>query len=147
MKIYIVFLAMLLAGITALSYNSDMMKFVYEENLLKAVAEECASGAAMLQNEDAYSEGQTVFEEAEGLEYAQNHINYALSKKNGVKSFEVSLEFEDDEKGYSEKNSMLIPTVTATVTMKCEDIFRLPFITVSEVTRTSAYELKERDAD
>ncbi len=145
MKTYIVFLAMMIAGLTALSYNTDMMSFVYEENLLKAVAEECASGAAMLQDEEAYSEGRTVFDREKGVKYADDHVEYVICRHSKGKSYDVSLEFEDDEKGYSTGNAACIPTVIATVSMECDDMFRLPFITVTGVTRKAAYELKGKE--
>lgn len=158
MKVFIVFCGMLIINVSFLSYQGDMGRYVQGQNFLKAVAEECAAGAALYYDEPAYSEGQFKFNYMEGNEY----INYIIeeSKKemplpsNSMITYEVR--FQDDNLGYKEDTSEGtnttvssseskegIPSVTVEITAATEDLFHLPFLEVKKLVRTARYELPQ----
>jgi len=142
MKVFIVFLGLLVLNVSYLSYQGDMEKFVREQAFLKFTAEECAAGAALMLNEDEYGQGEVVFDYVEARLYAENHLRYVAenSKLEGVLNCELI--FQDDQTGYDNGQDS-VPSVTATVTLETKDIFRMPLISVTEISRSSRYEWKE----
>lgn len=141
MKVFIIFLGMLIINMSFLSYQGDMGRYIRCQAFLKAVAEECAAGAAIYYNESAYSDGWFQFSYEEG----QKHIDFIIDKSkkemnlpdNSILTHEVF--FEDDALGYESDNE--IPSVTVVITAETEDLFSLPFINVTQVERASKYEL------
>lgn len=142
MKVFIVFLGLLVINVSYLIYQGDMEKFVREQAFLKYAAEECAAGAALMLNEDEYGQGEIVFDYEEARQYAENHLQYVQKKSNIEGTMVCELSFQDDQTGYGSSNDE-IPSVTATVTLETEDVFRMPVITVTEIRRSSRYEWKE----
>lgn len=143
MKVFIVFLAMLIINTSFLTYHGDMGRYIRCQNFLKAVAEECAAGAALYYDEAAYADGWFQFCYEEGNKY----INFIIDKSKNtmplpeecVLSYEVL--FEDDRLGY--KSGNCVPSVTVLVTAVTEDLFDLPFIQVTKVQRAAKYELPQ----
>jgi hypothetical protein len=137
MKVFIVFIGIFLINISFLSYQGDMGRYVRCQAFLKAVAEECAAGAALYYDEEAYSEGQLRFYSEEGRKY----IEYILeeSKKEmplppgSVIEYEAAFQDEGAE----------IPSVTVELTAVTEDLFRLPFLEITEIKRAARYELPQ----
>ena len=129
MKIFIVFSGLLLINVWALAYQGDMGRYIRAQTLLKATAEECAAGAALFLDEEAYSEGYIAFDEEAGQRYADAHLADTVDKIRDiqVKKYGCRLSFSDR-------------SVTARLTLETEDIFRLPFLSVTEVRRESEYE-------
>lgn len=137
MKVFIVFLAIFLINVSFLSYQGDMGRYVRAQSFLKAVAEECAAGAALYYDEDAYSEGRLRFYSGEGRKYIEYIIEESRKEmplpRGCVITYEADFEDEDAE----------IPSVTVELTAATEDLFRLPFLTVTEIKRAAKYELPQ----
>lgn len=140
MKIFIVFLGLLVINVSYLSFQGDMEKFVREQAFLKFTAEECAAGAAMLLEEREYGQGKVVFNYEEGQRYADNYLNYVKEKSKLRGALLCELSFEDDLTGYNGSLNS-IPAVTAVVKLETEDIFELPVITMTKIQRSARYEL------
>lgn len=150
MKVFIVFLGLLLVNISFLTYQSDMERYVQAQIFLKALAEECAAGAALYYDPKEYSEGKFVFNYDEGRKYAEYLTEIAKAQMPLPQKSELTfqLSFQDDGLGYQDKDGSArsdhgIPAVTAEVTVHTQDLFRLPFLEIEQVTRKSKYELPE----
>ena len=146
MKIFITFVALLIVMSAFLVYQGDMGRYAYEQELLKAVAEECAAGAALNIDEDEYALGRIVFDREKAYEYADAHMRYALVKNSTMRRYvdvdlDLHLEFEDDSTGYSVGNPREYPNIVVAITADCNDFFRLPFIEKREIRRVAKYEL------
>lgn len=145
MKVFIVFLGILMVSVSAMVYQGDLGAYGHEQLLLKEAAEECAAGAALFLDEDAYSKGLVVFDYEQGETYIKNYLAYikrnskALSK--GIIRYKT--EFEDENKGYSPSNREKIPAVTVEIKVSTEDLFRGPFVEVTSLERRARYELPE----
>ena len=143
MKVFIVFLGLLLVNISFLCYQGDLGRYIQEQAILKAAAEECAAGAALLLEEEAYGQGLIIFDKAAGRRYADAHLAYTMHSISGGESayYHCALSFEYDECGYGADNALKRPAVTAEVRVRTEDRFRLPMLTVTDFQRESRYEL------
>jgi hypothetical protein len=154
MKVFIVFLGLLIINVSFLSYQGDMGRYVRCQAFLKAVAEECAAGAALYYDEDAYSDGKMRFYYEEGRKY----IEYIIAESGkesplpGGSDITYEVEFQDDYLGYENgsgspgggaADSEGIPSVTVELTAETEDLFRLPFLAVTEIKRAAKYELPQ----
>lgn len=146
MKVYISFAGLLIICVMALVYNGDLGAYTYEQLLLKAVAEECAAGASLCLDEEAYGEGRIVFDYEDAEKYGREHLEASKLHSRILKKGRVDfhMEFEDDGKGYSVENPGRIPAITVDIAVETDDLFRLPFIRVNRVERKSRYELPER---
>ena len=111
----------------ALSYAGDLNNYVSLQRRLKALAEECAAGAALFIDPAGFAEGTLTIDEDDAYAYAEFMINKANSNTGPLTGvFDVSLSFDG-------------PEVTATVSFTGEDMFRLPMIDVFGAARTAAY--------
>ncbi len=143
MKVFIVFLGMLIINMSFVSYQGDLGRFIRCQTYMKALAEECAAGASLYYDEAAYSEGLMYFR----YEECQKFIDYIIKNsetemplpQNSALTYKVS--FEDDIKGYESEDN--IPSVTVVITAKTADMFGLPFLKVTEMERASKYELQQ----
>ena len=142
MKIFIVFIGLLVINVSYLSYQGDIENFVRKQAFLKFTAEECSAGAATLIVEEEYAEGRIVFNYEAGQSYADEYINYVKEKTKLKGTLSCKLSFEDDNLGYNIENFNNIPAVNAVVRFETEDIFRLPMITLTEIERSARYELE-----
>lgn len=146
MKIFITFVALLIVMGAFLVYQGDMGRYGYEQELLKAVAEECAAGAALNIDEDEYALGRIVFDREKAYEYADTHMRYAIAKNSTMRRYgkldlDLRLEFEDDSTGYSIGNPHEYPNIAVSITADCSDFFRLPFVEKRAIRRVAKYEL------
>jgi hypothetical protein len=153
MKIFIVFMGLLFINVSFLSYQGDLGRYVRCQAFLKATAEECAAGAALYYDEAAYSDGQFRFKYQEGLELIEHLLEEAKQDmplpRDSIITYEVS--FRDDYLGYGEgeneggggggQAAENIPSVTVELTAVTGDLFRLPFLEVTEIKRAAKYEL------
>lgn len=145
MKVFIVFLGLFLINVSFLAYQGDMGRYVRCQTFLKAVAEECAAGAALYYDEAAYSDGKIRFYYEEG----RSNIEYIMreSKKemplpqDSVFTYDVV--FQDDYLGYEEVEGENNPSITVEITAATKDLFRLPFLEVTEIKRAAKYELPQ----
>lgn len=146
MKVFIVFFAMLIINISFLSFNSDMDRYVKLQTHLKAIAEECASGASLFHDQEAYSKGFLSIAEAEANAYIDFVVNKALEIDPAFLRGNVNVEalYFDDSNGYAYCNEYRInkenPAVVVTLTYFGEDMFRLPFLAVNTASRTATYQ-------
>jgi hypothetical protein len=142
MKVFIVFMGILIINIGFLSYQGDMGRYVRCQNFLKATAEECAAGAALYYDEAAYSGGQLRFRYDEGRKYIEHILNQTNREmplpRGSALTYEVA--FQDDALGYEDVDN---PSVTVMLTATTEDLFHLPFLKVTSIARTAKYELPQ----
>lgn len=142
MKVFIVFLGLLLINVSFLSYQGDLGRYTRCQMFLKAAAEECAAGAALYYDEAAYAEGKFQFRYDDGrelIEYLMQESRREMSLPCGsILTYEVL--FQDDNTGYEEGS---IPSVTVEITAVTGDLFRLPFLEVHEIKRAAKYELPQ----
>lgn len=142
MKVFIVFISLLVINVSFLSYQGDMNKFVRQQATLKYIAEECAATAATIVSAEEYANGRIVFDYESGNVYAENFAIYTLENWGIKGSIKCTLEFEDEDMGYSLENVNNKPAVTATVKLDTEDIFRLPILSLNSITRKARYQLE-----
>ena len=143
MKVLIVFLGLFVIQASFVSYQGDMTRYMGRQAELKFMAEECAFGAAALWNQEAYGEGEIRFDYEAGRKYATDFVNYRIRDMEGVVDIRLNLTFDDDYTGYQPGSPSGVPAVTATLVLECEDLFRLPFLTVTSLQRQSRYEIQE----
>jgi hypothetical protein len=145
MKVFIVFMALLIINVSFLSYQGDLGRYVRCQAFLKAVAEECAAGASLYYDEDAYSDGQLRFKYEESRAYIEHILEKSTQEMPLPRDSELdySVAFQDDHLGYEAESPEDIPSVTVELTAKTEDLFRLPFLAVTEVKRAARYELPQ----
>jgi hypothetical protein len=137
MKVFIVFLGIFLINVSFLSYQGDMGRYVRCQAFLKAVAEECAAGAALYYDEAAYSEGQLRFYSDEGRKYIEYIIEESKKEMPLPVCSGITYEAVFQDEGVD------IPSVTVELTAETEDLFRLPFLEVTEIKRAAKYELPQ----
>lgn len=139
MKVFIVFFALLIVNLSFMVYQSDMANYEQVQSYLKATAEECAAGASLYYDEASYSEGRLTFQYQEGEAYVKYLLENQKSNPLGKKAqVQYHMVYEDDTIGYSGNE---IPSVTVLLKMQTPDLFRLPFLTRTEVVRMAKYEL------
>ncbi len=144
MKVFITFISIFIISVWALLYQGDMGVYNHEQLLLKEISEEISSGASLYIDDEQFSTGKIVFNIDEGNKYAEKFIEKSKMRSKLLKSSEIEYEliFEDDVQGFSRGNIDKIPAITAIIKLKSDkDIFKIPFIQVYEITRTSRYEL------
>ena len=143
MKVFIVFLGILIINVSFLSYQGDMGRYLQVQSDLKAMAEECAAGAALYYDEEAYSDGLFEFKYEEGRDYIEFILEESKDKIPVIQKSDLSYEvlFQDDGLGYEEGEES--PSVTVTITAVTEDLFHLPFLEITKIKRAAKYELPQ----
>lgn len=145
MKVYLSFTAIVTVLLMTMCFGADMKLYEREQWVFKEMTEEMAAGAALYLDEEMYGEGLIAFDYDKGEEYAKRYLEN--SKKNSFVlnsgSSEINISFEDDKRGYGIDNAQRVPAVTVELVSEHRDIFRLPFLSVKNMSRTSRYELKE----
>ncbi|MDR2356210.1 MAG: hypothetical protein LBE16_08460 [Clostridiales Family XIII bacterium] len=148
MKALIVFIGMLLICTAFVFCQNDMGRYMRAQTALKALAEECAAGAALYFDEEAYAEGRMIFNESEG----RACVAYMLAS-SGVPAPDVAatepiaaaVSFYDDRGVYGGSAGAFgvirHPSVIVKLRVATKDIFRLPFLTVTALEREAMYEL------
>jgi hypothetical protein len=138
MKVFIVFIGLLILNVTFITYQGDLNRYVQLQNYLKAVAEECASGASLYYDEEAYSEGLMVINRVEAIKYVEDRVGRAFDSLNleEKESLSYDIEIIDDSSGEN-----LSPYVIVTLRLNTNDLFRLSFLKVNRVVRSAKYEL------
>lgn len=132
-------------NVSFLTYQGDMGRYVRCQTFLKAVAEECAAGAALYYDEASYSDGKLQFYYEEGRGYIEYIMEESKNDmpmpKDSVITYDVV--FQDDYLGYEETGEEKNPSVTVEITAATKDLFRLPFLEVTEIKRAAMYELPQ----
>lgn len=137
MKVFIVSLALFLINLSFLSYHEDMGRYMQAQTYLKALAEECAAGASLYHNEDHYAEGKLIFQYEECQKYVENMIQNSKKRMPFPKGsdFVYQIDYEDELHG-----NVDVPSVIVEIKVNTKDLFRLPFLEVTEVKRKARYE-------
>lgn len=91
MKIYIIFMALLMTNLSFLVYQSDMTDLLLLENEMKTAAEEAACGAGQYYDEASFSEGYYVFKRAEGLKWTEHFLSRYTGEAAGEAPLRVSV--------------------------------------------------------
>jgi hypothetical protein len=143
MKVFLVFLAMLIVNTTFVVHQGDLNRYVRLQTFLKALCEEAAAGAALYYDEESYSHGFMVINQEEGEKYIDYLIVKAKDSLNldGNENLTADIEIVDEENGVLELG--MWPSVTVTLYLNSRDLFRLPFIKREQVIRSARYELVE----
>lgn len=146
MKVLLVFLALMLANLTYISYKGDLNQYLQLRTFLKAVAEESAAGAALYYDEEAFGNGMMIIKDRDAELFVDSMVDRAaqlLLLEDG-ESLDHEMIIEDDRGGGAARG--LSPTVEVTLTLTSRDLFRLPFLTVEQVVRAAKYELADSNA-
>jgi len=146
MKVFIVFSAIFMMGLTCIVYQGDINVYMHEQETLKMIAEEAACRAALELDENAYGMGEKRFDTdaAESSVAAYIDDSYKLLVRGSKYLINFAISYEDDEHGYSFENDEKLPAVTVSVKAETDDFFRLPFLHRNSITRKSKYEIKGR---
>jgi mevalonate kinase len=141
MKVLIVFLAMLVINTSFIVHQGDLNRYVRLQTFLKAVCEEAAAGASLYYDEESYSHGLMVINQEEGRKY----IDYLVSQAEqslgigDMESLAAEIQIVDDMGDALGAGTS--PSVTVTLYLNVEKLFRLPFINRKQVVRSARYEL------
>src|SRR5665648_885905 len=101
MKIFIVFIGLLVINVSYLSYQGDMENFVRKQAFLKFTAEECSAGAATLIVEEEYAGEIKVFNDEALPKYADHHRKDITDNTTLKVTLSHTLPFDDDNHGYN----------------------------------------------
>lgn len=144
MKVFLIFLSLFIVNITLITYQGDMNRYLQLRTFLKFEAEECAGGASLYYDEEAYGNGKMVIAEKESRAYINRIVTEAAASPTMPPGSRLtfSTEIVDDEKAASDGEQA--PSVTVTLHLDTPDLFRLPFLKVTEVTRKAKYQLSSR---
>jgi hypothetical protein len=148
MKALIVGMGMLLICAAFVFYQNDAGRYMRAQTALKALAEDCAAGAALCRDEEAYAEGRMVFDEDEARAcvahmLARSSVPAPDARAAGPIVADVS--FYDDRSSYGGRAGTFgvasHPSVVVRLRVATADIFRLPFLNVTVIEREAMYEL------
>jgi len=143
MKVFIVFIGLMLVYVTFICYQGDLNRYVQLQTLLKAAAEECAAGSALYYDEDAYAQGLMIINKTD----AENYTAYITDRAAGIlelddgENLSYTMEVFDDSCGAADTGQP--PCVTVTLKLAVSDLFRLPFLKAEQVVRSTKYELAD----
>ncbi|MCI5898471.1 MAG: hypothetical protein SOY83_04035 [Anaerovoracaceae bacterium] len=143
MKVFLVFLALCIVNVNFIVFQGDMSNYLHLQNLMKAAAEECAAGAGLYYDEEAYGEGKMVISEKHAEAYIDSVCENILSESGLPAGSDLSWELmiHDDRTGREE--GVRGPSVEVKLTLDTEDLFRLSFLKVTRVVRSAKYELAD----
>lgn len=170
MKVLIIFLGISIIYINILIYQSDINRYNNVQENIKNLADESAASAALYYDEEEYSIGYMVSNKEEALKHVEFIVNSFQAKSTSInfKSFDYFFYvFDQSKKIYAYKNSELQytddleapfyfiddkgnsilieePSIIITIDAYFDDMFRLPFISIESISRSSMYELKTR---
>ena len=159
MKPFIVFLALVLVFSAGFCYMGDMARYRAADEALKAAAVECSAEAALSWDEEAYGEGRLVFDRGEASKIGEALLgSYLAGQRNvEIKSAGFALAGDDDSgewricsPGFPAGKIPVRPdrpgknSVKAWLYVETEDIFALPFLSVTSLCRAGEYRYEER---
>ncbi|GKX28706.1 hypothetical protein SH1V18_11860 [Vallitalea longa] len=162
MKPFLFTLAMLILFAIFLTYQTDNNTYIRQLEKLKYVADECSGAAGLLYDEEAYSEGITVYNQEEGkkiikylikenLELEDEHSPSESSYWKDEVQYEIIF-FDNSNTSFpyyytdsQERFTKLIAEPTIIVEINTgEPPFRLKFLPRKDAIRSSAYEYLDR---
>lgn len=143
MKVFIIFIGLLILNVTFITYHGDLNHYIQLQTFLKATAEECAAGASLYYDEDAYSRGMMVINQTEANKYVNDLVERAsqILSLEDTEGLSYEMKIADDSSGDLEQG--MPPNVVVTLRLTTADLFRLSFIKIEQVVRSAKYELVE----
>lgn len=144
MKVFLVFIGLFIANVTFIAYEGDMSRYMELQNMLKTLAEDCAAGAALYYDEAAYGEGNMVFNQDEAVEFVETRVEQAKALLQLSPTEALTYQMIVVDKQYPDpEDPGGAPSITVTLQLDTEDLFRLSFLTVKQVVRSAKYELAD----
>ena len=165
MKIFIVFMALLIVNMGLITFQDDHTIYENMQYDIKRIADDCAYGSSMFYDMDAYSEGYLQYDTEEAVRYIETILHKRLDKddggaiekleykayffnengictviENGGLAEEFTVEYPysfTDENGYEE--TVTGPLVKVIISAETGDIFRQDFLYANRVARSSSY--------
>ncbi len=165
MKVFIVFLALVLLNVNMMVFQDDYLMYENLQKSVKVIADDCAYGSAMLYDEESYGEGFLKYDTEEATKYIQHVIDKynigttdSLMKDLHYKAYffddfgqcqvlDDGLEKETfgveypyifiDDQGYEEKVSE--PMVKVVISVETADVFRFDYLYSPLIIRSSSY--------
>lgn len=139
-------MGLLLVGVSFVIFQGDMNRYLQIQSFLKATAEECAAGAALYYDSEAYSLGRMYFQRDEASRYVAYMVEEAagVMSLSGTEELTYELTISDERDGDLPLGQS--PWVQVTLCYETEDLFRLSFLEVNRVVRSGKYELAEYEA-
>ena len=135
--------------VSFLAFTADMDKYVKLQDHLKILAEDCACGSSLFSDEREFAAGRLVINQADAEKYMAFLIGKAQECMPPLADGSISakLNIYDDEKGYDGAAAYGFspgrPGAVVTLTYNGPDMFRLPFFSVTSVSRTAVYRWEE----
>lgn len=144
MKVFIVFLALMLILTGFLLYTADLYTYLRMQSQLKTAAEECACAAVLMLDSETYRTGTMVIDEKAAVQAAELIAKQSCTGLLRKGTISLQLQVFDEEKGYQGTETFGIskdrPAAFASLTYSGPDCFRLPFINASQITRSAVYQ-------
>ncbi len=129
MKVMIVFLALVLLCVPILAFSTDMNRYQRMQAALKSLAENCAHAGALCVDAQALSKGDLKIDAQAAGEYVRLLLSRPVASE--LSGGRIRADIAADG-----------PVCTVRLDYDGPDIFRLPFLEVTHITRSSAYEWK-----
>lgn len=139
MKIYIVFLSLLIVHIHLMAFNQELGRYIMLQNLFKNTSEECAAQAALLLDEEELLRGNIIF--LKDSMDPERAVKAACDKLGLEGGYFLTLSYEDDGAIYNINNLDKNPRVTATIEIDVSPLFKTSLFRETFITRISCYEI------
>lgn len=142
MKTFIVFLAFIIVFVSFSVYADDSNNYVRLQKYLKALAEECAAGGALMADYDAsFREWHYVINDADARKYADFTSGSFRSNLYPLSRGNVSV--VSAKRFRNESNNECIRVEVKWAAAPGYRLIRLPFLfSPAEITKTAIYEVK-----
>ena len=134
MKPFIVSMGIIIVGLSGLVFRSDLTQYVLLQEHLQALTEEATAYAALACTET--EDGHLHFSQVEVNENVNYMITYA---SNYMPCFRNGTIYPEIISPVDETNSVTVKLQF----VSNKDLFRLPFISIKEISHTSCYEWVE----
>lgn len=135
MKVFIVFLALVMVFSAALIFTSDIAEYVRLQKRLKVLAEDCAEAAALCIDQKASeSSGSLVIDLSRGRRAAEELCRKAADSGGFGRNAQISVKISP----YGRLG------VRADLVFTGRDLFRLAFLRLETFSRSAAYEWKQQ---
>lgn len=158
MKQLIVGIALFIIFSMGTVYQADYSKVKAAEDTLKRQTDDSASGVIFCIDALKYAEGDIIFDDNNVLEYARNTLppdyeTIVTIFDDGMRKYKDGVLFGSaggitypyhytDENGYYALVNG--PAIAITAIKKTNDLYRLPFLTKTEIKRSSMYTFEGR---
>lgn len=140
MKVFIVSMAMVIMGVSALVFSADMSAYDRLDRGLEAITESCAAcGALSFDELENAQDGSIVFDEAYVMDCMKDFLRSASFSMPCFLGGRLYID-EDSLHSFCDDVSET-KSVTVTVVYRSDrDMFRLPFLSCRRISHSSCYE-------